>query len=264
MSQTITLAVGQFSSTIGKIDANLSALLRLSADAAKRGARFILFPEDCLTGYPSKPGGAQDLAIDADGAIAKTVSENAHHLGITIAAGFIERRGDHFHASHLIAFDDGTTRIIRKRSVDGRDKRIGLIASDEANDDFEIAGAKTAMAICMDGTDSFFNDAAKRKVRIILHPSGGACAKSVHQSDPDAKSIDASERENCRQCLESAQKRARELNAVYCVANSVGFDGERGYPGNSWIISPNGEVLAHLPGTAIIEAMREGIAVATV
>jgi predicted amidohydrolase len=54
------------------------------------------------------------------------------------------------------------------------------------------------------------------------------------------------------------------LNAVYCVANSVGFDGERGYPGNSWIISTNGEVVAHLPGTAIIEAMREGIAVATV
>jgi predicted amidohydrolase len=263
MSRTITLAVGQFSSQIGKLDENLSAALRLSAEAVQRGARFILFPEDCLTGYPSIPGSAKDVAVEVDDAIAKRLSEAARDLGLSIAAGIIERHNNRFHASHLIAFDNGTRHIIRKRSVDDRDARIGLVASDDVNDDFDIDGAKTAMAICMDGTDPFFDDAAKRNVRIILHPSGGACAQSARRNDEDASVIDACEKENCRRCLAFAQERARDLNAVYCVANSVGFDGERGCPGNSWIISPAAEVLAYLPGTAIIEEMREGIAIAT-
>ncbi|HTL28463.1 MAG TPA: carbon-nitrogen hydrolase family protein [Tepidisphaeraceae bacterium] len=264
MSHAITLAVGQFSSGIGGLDDNLSAALRLSAGAVKQGARFILFPEDCLSGYPGAKDSAHAVAIDANSAIAKKVCESAVRLGITIAAGFIERRGDRFHASHLIAFDDGTKRVIRKRSLDERDRRIGLSAAEESNDDFEIAGARTAMAICMDGTDDFFAAAKKRKVHIILHPSGGACAKSVHQSDAEASRIEAREKINCRKCLESAQNRARALEAVYCVANSVGFDGERGYPGNSWVVSSSGEVLAYLPGTAIIEEMHEGIGVAKV
>jgi predicted amidohydrolase len=264
MSHTITLAVGQFSSGIGTIDDNVSAVLRLSADAARQGARFVLFPEDCLTGYPSKPKSAADVALAADGSIAKKLSDAAHHLGITIAAGFIERRDDQLHASHLIVFDDGTRRIIRKRSVDDRDRAIGLVASKDENDDFEIDGARTALAICMDGTDDFFNAAAKRHVRIILHPSGGACAKSARKTEADARQFDAIEKENDRKCLKSAQKRAADLHAVYCVANSVGFDGERGYPGNSWIVSSTGETLAYLPGTAIIEDMREGIGVATI
>jgi predicted amidohydrolase len=264
MNQTFALAVGQFSSGIGKIEDNLSAILRLSADAAKRGAKFILFPEDCLTGYPSKPGSASDVAIESDGAVAKKVSESAHHLGISIAAGFIERRRDRFHASHLVAFEDGSTRIIRKRSIDERDQRIGLTASDEANDAFHIGGAKTAMAICMDGTDEFFKAAAAQNVQILLHPSGGACAKIAGATSPHVKEIEAAEKENCRKCLEAAQKRAKQLHAVYCVANSVGFDGERGYPGNSWIISATGEVLGYLPGTAVLEKMSDGIAVATV
>jgi predicted amidohydrolase len=264
MSQPIKLAVGQFSSGIGTVDENVATLLRLSGDAAKKGARFILFPEDCLTGYPSKTGSAAGVALDAGGAIVKKLADAAHHLGISIAAGFIERRDRDFHASHVIAFEDGTRRVIRKRSVDDRDRTIGLVAANEANDDFEIAGVRAAMAICMDGTDDFFAAAAKRNVRVILHPSGGACSKSAHRRDADAKQIDAAEKENCRKCLELAQNRARDLKAVYCVANSVGFDGERGYPGNSWIVSPSGEALAYLPGTAIIEEMREGIAVARV
>lgn len=264
MSRPIKLAVGQFSSGIGAIDENVSAVLRLSADGAKQGARFVLFPEDCLTGYPSKAGSAADVALEADSAIVRKLADAAHYLGISIAAGFIERRGDQLHASHIIAFEDGTRRVIRKRSIDDRDRTIGLTASKDENDDFDIASVRAAMAICMDGTDDFFTSAAKRNVRIILHPSGGASAKSAHRGDSDAKQIDAAEKENCRKCLESAQKRARDLKAVYCVANAVGFDGECGYPGNSWIVSPSGEALAYLPGTAMIEEMREGIAVASV
>jgi len=48
------------------------------------------------------------------------------------------------------------------------------------------------------------------------------------------------------------------------VSNPIGFDGERGYPGNSFIISPTGEVLVHLGPTAIIEHMREAVGTAHV
>ncbi len=185
-----------------------------------------------------------------------------HH--IIIAAGFIEQRGKDFYSSEAIVHPDGTRTIIRKRSGDARDRRIGLIASDTPNPDLHVAEATMALCICSDGTPRFFEAAKRRKVDVILHPSGGACARSVSANDPDARRVDERERTNDRRCLEAAQKRARDLGAAYCSSNPVGFDGERGYPGNSFIVSREGEVLAYLEGTAIYEKMKEGVIAAKV
>lgn len=116
----------------------------------------------------------------------------------------------------------------------------------------------------MDGTAEFFEAAGKRGTRIVLHPSGGACVRSVREGDAEAKELEEKERAGCRACVENARDVARRLKAVYCVANSVGFDGERGYPGNSFIVGVDGEVAAVIEGTAVVEKMHEGVAFAKV
>lgn len=263
-SHQVTLAAGQFCSAWGKPSENLAAVARLSEKAARQGAALVLFPEDCLTGYPGAKGAAAKVALRQDGPELLQLADLARTHHIIIAAGFIEHRGNAFYSSEAIVRPDGTKTIIRKRSGDARDRRIGLIASDTPNPDFRIADATMALCICSDGTPRFFHAAKQRKVNVILHPSGGACARSVSANDPDAQRVDERERANDRRCLEAAQKRARDLDAAYCSANPVGFDGERGYPGNSFIISREGEVLAYLEGTAIYQKMKEGVIAAKV
>ena len=262
--QPLILAVAQFCCAIGKVQENLGAVARLVAQAADQHARFILFPEDALTGYPAERGSATRVALAGDGPEIAQLAGLSRKHNLTIAAGFIERHGDLFHSSTAIIQPDGQRSIIRKRSVDARDQAIGLVASHPDNPDFVIANRPAAMCICMDGTDNFFTAAQSRGIQIILHPSGGACTTAVHASDAQANDVDARERANCRQCVQAAQQRAQSLNVTYCVANPVGFDGDRGYPGNSFIIRSTGEVAIVAEGTAIIESMHEAVIVAAV
>jgi predicted amidohydrolase len=264
MSVQVHLAVAHFPGSIGEPGKNLVFVERLARAAAKDSAEFLLLPENCLTGYPGDENSAAKVALSRDSAELKRVTELAHGYGIAIAAGFIETLDKTFHSTHLLAWPDGTRSMVRKRSVDARDSKIGLTAAREENPDFKIAGVRAALAICMDGNEAFFAGAKDRGARIILHPSGGACAATARAKDSDANAINAAEIENCRRCLESARNRAKQLTAAYCVANTIGFDGERGYPGNSYIISPSGDVLVHLKGTAIVEEMREAVGVAAI
>lgn len=258
------LAVGQFSPKIGKPADNLDWVERLSAQAACEGATLILFPEDCLTGYPAEQNRAFDIALSHLGGEHRRLKQISRDNKITIAAGYIERLGEHCHSAHFIAFPDDSHAVVRKYSVDDRDRHIGITPAAPHEDKLVIEGKKAALAICMDGTEAFFADARKMAAEILLHPSGGACAISAHAGDANAEQIDASERAGCDRCVESVKTRAKQLNVAYLVANPVGFDGQRGYPGNSFIVSPAGELLAHLPGTAIIEQMKPAFVVAKV
>jgi len=110
------------------------------------------------------------------------------------------------------------------------------------------------LAICMDGNEPFFAGAKKTARADYFAPVGrrvrevGACRRCGCERINDAEVA------GCRRCVDAAREKAKQLGAgVYCVANTVGWDGERGYPGNSWIVSPAGEILVYLKGTAIIE-----------
>ena len=264
MPDSVHLAVAQFSAEIRNPARNLDAIERLSIKASKDGTQFILLPEDCITGYPAEANSAFNVALRESADEFHRLQQIATQTKITIAAGFIERLAEHCHSAHYIANPDGSHTLIRKYSIDTRDQKIGITPAAPQHDDLTIDGIKSAMAICMDGTDDFFAAANRNGAKIILHPSGGACAVSAHATDANAEQIDAAERKGDDQCVAAARDRAKHFNAVYLVANPVGFDGQRGYPGNSFIISPTGELLAHLPGTAIIEKMSDAVAVAKV
>src|SRR5262249_5545716 len=159
--------------------------------AANENAAFVLFPKDCLTGYPAETNRAFDVALRESDAAFDRLRDIATRHKITLATGFIERKGEHCHSAHYIARPDGSHQIIRKYSVHERDQRIGITPAAPQNDDLTIADVKAAMAICMDGTYAFFEAAHRNGARIVLHPSGGACMKSAHVSDIDADKIDA-------------------------------------------------------------------------
>src|SRR3954471_4980252 len=103
----LKVAVGQFAAEIGEPQKNLSTIERLAEQAAKENAAFILFPEDCLTGYPSQAGTAPKVALTSDSKELDRLAQISHHLGLTIAAGGIERTDNHYHGAHFVVSPDG-------------------------------------------------------------------------------------------------------------------------------------------------------------
>src|SRR4051812_28152242 len=98
---SLTVAVAQFSSGIGRIEENLAAITRLASEAAKREAKLVLFAEDCVTGYPSDAAGAAGVALEQGSAAWRTICELSQRLQIVIAAGLIEKiDAATFHSSH--------------------------------------------------------------------------------------------------------------------------------------------------------------------
>jgi predicted amidohydrolase len=87
--EQLHIACGQFVATPGDKDTNLSAMERLTDEAASRGCRLILFPEMALTGY-LPPEDMPSLAEPADGGAFARVADMARTNGIAVAYGFPE------------------------------------------------------------------------------------------------------------------------------------------------------------------------------
>ena len=49
---TLTIAIGQFNSTVGDISGNVEAMKGFYGKAVERGADILVLPELCLCGYP--------------------------------------------------------------------------------------------------------------------------------------------------------------------------------------------------------------------
>ena len=52
MSVQLRIALGQFNAAVGDIQANLTAMRKMYADAVEKGADLVLFPEMSISGYP--------------------------------------------------------------------------------------------------------------------------------------------------------------------------------------------------------------------
>jgi predicted amidohydrolase len=87
--ERLHIACGQFVAAPGDKEANLAAMERLTAEAATRGCRLIVFPEMAITGY-LPPEKMPPLAEPADGPAFRRVAKTAQEAGIAVAYGFPE------------------------------------------------------------------------------------------------------------------------------------------------------------------------------
>ena len=99
MKQEVKVAVAQFEAHDGDKQYNLDTIENLSAQAARRGAQFILFHELSVTGYTF----LENLSRDEVRGLAETVPGGesvdrlisiAGKLGMVISAGVVEQEGE--------------------------------------------------------------------------------------------------------------------------------------------------------------------------
>lgn len=155
MSETavLTVAVCQFSPTASRAD-NRTRVAELTADAARRGARLVVFPEYSSYFVDPMDSSLAENAESVDGEFVQVLQETASAHDVTIIAGLVEDAGERVRNA-LVAVDaTGLRAVYRKQHLydafgNTESDWIEAGALDEPQT-LVIDGLRVAMMTCYD------------------------------------------------------------------------------------------------------------------
>jgi len=233
----VRIALAQIDPTVGDLDGNAAKIAAWIDRAAAGGADLVIFPELCLPGYP-----AEDLYLKRHFVSANlaAVEELAGGVGEMVAlVGFAEPAtdgGDHRHAHNSLAvLAEGKLRsIYRKNRLPNYavfdEQRYFLPGREPAT--IEVAGTSVGLTICEDVWEEGppASSEAAAGAGLIANPSGSPYHRGKGRE---------------REAMFAARARAYGTHLAFC--NLVGGQDELVFDGHSFVIGPDGEVLARAP-----------------
>jgi len=243
------LAISQFRPAKGEYAANVRRIADVIAQAAALDGKpdLVVFPETATSGYFVE-GGVKELAVTA-GTLARDLGAAYSGPAIDVAVGFYELFQNHFFNSCLYVTLGGGEPEIRhvhrkvflptygvfdeERFVDrGQD---GVRA-------FDTAWGRVAILICEDAWHSLAATiAALDGAQVILVPSASPARGS--DTDEEGAKLPAS----MVRWERVVQGIAEEHGVFVVLANLVGFEGGKGFPGASAVFDPAGELVVRGP-----------------
>ena len=203
--------------------------------ARGEGAALVIFPELCIPGYP-----AEDLYLKPHflAANQRAVEALAAEItaGITALVGFaepVEGGGDYRHAYNSLAMiEDGEVRrIYRKTRLPNYsvfDEQRYFIPGQDG-DVVEIGGVPVGLTICEDvwSPGGPAQAEADRGAKLVANPSGSPYHRGKGRE---------------REAMFA--ERAREYGSHFAFVNLVGGQDELVFDGQSFLLGPDGSVLA--------------------
>jgi NAD+ synthetase len=246
-----SLAIAQLRPTKGEYAANLQKIGGVLAQVARleRPPELVVFPETVTSGYFVE-GGVREVAVTA-GTLFRDLALAHEARGappLDVAVGFYEVFQNRFYNSCLYATlggaDAGVRHVHRKvflptygvfdeeRFVErGREVRA-----------FDTSWGRAAILICEDAWHSLTGTiAALDGAQVILVPSASP-ARGTGRDEEGARlpaSVVRWER--------IVRSMAEEHGVWVVLANLVGFEGGKGFPGGSVVVSPGGELVLRGP-----------------
>ncbi|HEY1854299.1 MAG TPA: NAD+ synthase [Solirubrobacterales bacterium] len=237
------VALAQIDPTVGDIDGNSAKVAEWIGRAREEGAELVIFPELCIPGYP-----AEDLYLKRHFLEANrdAVAELAAGVeGITALVGFAEplagaedghADSPRAHNSLAVLCSGEVKAVYRKNRLPNYavfdEQRYfvpgsgpATIGSEEGID----VGLRVGLTVCEDvwAPGGPAQAAADAGAQLIANPSGSP----YHRGKG---------RERERMFAE----RAREYGAFFAFCNLVGGQDELVFDGHSFLLSPEGELLA--------------------
>ena len=209
----------------------------------------VVAPETALTGYFLE-GGVRDLAISAD-QLFTDLTEQHRSAGVPpfdVALGFYEVYGNRLYNSGLYATlggsEAGIRHIHRKIFLPtyGVFDEERFVEAGRSVQAFDTRWGRAAMLICEDAWHSFTPMlAALDGAQIIIIPSASPARGVISTDDTAGRPVSVARWNRLVQDI------AGEHGVYVALAQLVGFEGGKGFPGGSILAGPRGDILTQAP-----------------
>ena len=243
-------AIAQIRPVKGEYAANLQRIGGVLAQVAtlEPPIDLVLFPETATSGYFVE-GGVREVAVTA-GTLLRDLAEQHRAAGLRpmdVAVGFYEVFQNQFYNSCLYATlggkSAGVTHVHRKMFLPTYgvfdEKRFVQRGHDVRA--FDTSWGRGAILICEDAWHSLSATlAALDGAQLIILPSASPARDSGGAEDTQLPA-------SMVRWERTVRGIAEEHGVYVAYASLVGFEGGKGFPGGSLIVSPQGDVLARGP-----------------
>ena len=245
------LAIAQIRPTKGDYAANLQRIGGVLAQLAQLEPRvdLLIFPETSTSGYFVE-GGVRDVAVTA-GTLFRDLSlqhEAAKALPIDVAVGFYEVFQNRFYNSCLYASlgsaSPGIRYVHRKVFLPtyGVFDEERFVERGREVHAFDTGWGRVAILICEDAWHSITGTiAALEGAQVILVPSASPARGTGMDEEGTRLPASVVRWERILRTL------AEEHGVYVAYASLVGFEGGKGFPGGSVVVSPSGDVVLRGP-----------------
>ena len=245
------LAIAQIRPTKGDYAANLQRIGGVLAQLAQIEPRvdLLIFPETSTSGYFVE-GGVRDVAVTA-GTLFRDLTlqhEAAKASPIDVAVGFYEVFQNRFYNSCLYASLGSASPAIRyvHRKVFlptyGVFDEERFVERGREVHAFDTAWGRVAILICEDAWHSITGTiAALEGAQVILVPSASPARGTGMDEEGTRLPASVVRWERILRTL------AEEHGVYVAYASLVGFEGGKGFPGGSVVVSPSGDVVLRGP-----------------
>jgi NAD+ synthase (glutamine-hydrolysing) len=229
----LRVALAQIDPTVGAIDGNAAKVAEWIGRARTEAAELVIFPELCITGYPAEDLYLKRHFVEASRRAVEQLAEQTR--GIVALVGFAEpaAAGDFRHAYNSLAVLAGgeLRTIYRKNRLPNYavfdEQRYFIAGSGPAT--VEVAGRRVGLTICEDvwaeGPPASIE--AAEGAELIANPSGSPYHRGKGRE---------------REAMFAGRARAYGVHLAFC--NLVGGQDELVFDGHSFVVDPEGRVIA--------------------
>src|SRR5690349_16790871 len=244
----VRIALSQFRPSKGEYQDNVSRIGAVIAQASQLDPKpdLVVFPETATSGYFVE-GGVKELAVTA-GTLARDLATAYQGPAIDVVVGFYERFQNHIYNSALYATlgkQPDVRHVHRKVFLPTYgvfDEERFVDRGQDGVRSFDTSWGRVAILICEDAWHSLAATiAALDGAQVILVPSASPARGS--DTDEEGAKLPAS----MVRWERVVQGIAEEHGVFVVLANLVGFEGGKGFPGASAVFDPAGELLVRGP-----------------
>jgi predicted amidohydrolase len=150
---TWKIAAVQMDCRIGDLAGNLASIRAKLRDAAKNGARLIIFPECVLSGYCFKSADeARSFAEPLPGPATEAIASDCRELGVFTVFGMLEIDGDRLFNSAALVGPKGLIGTYRKTHLPCLGVDRCTVVGDRPYQVHDLGGLRIGILICYDGS----------------------------------------------------------------------------------------------------------------
>ena len=237
-SLLVLVACCQLAPKIGDLDNNRAQALRAVEAAAAQGARVVLLPELCSSGYVFRDAAeARSLAEPADGPTTTGWAEAARAHDVIVIGGFAERDGDVLRNSAALVDASGVRAVYRKAHLWDREPLV-FTPGDEPPPVVETDRGRIGVMVCYDlEFPEWVRLPALAGAQLLAAPANWPAGPAA---------LDGISGEGLR-----ARANACVNRMFVAVCDRYGHERGVDWVGGSMVVDPDGRVLAGPPPEAI-------------